>query len=44
VAEAFQTTADVVVMNHGQIQAHGPANVVLANRRQQLLRQLGEGT
>jgi molybdate transport system ATP-binding protein len=44
VAEAFQTTADVVVMDHGQIQAHGPAHVVLANRRQQLLRQLGEGT
>ena len=44
VAEAFQTTADVVVMDNGQIQAHGPAHVVLASRREQLLRQLGEGT
>lgn len=43
VAEAFQTTSDVVVMDHGQIQAHGPAHVVLASRREQLLRQLGEG-
>lgn len=42
VAEAFQTAADVVVINHGQIQAHGPAQVVLASRREQLLRQLGE--
>jgi ABC-type sulfate/molybdate transport systems ATPase subunit len=44
VAEAFQTGADVVVMDHGQIQAHGPAHVVLADRREQLLRQLGVGT
>ena len=41
VAEAFQTAADVMVIDHGQIQAHGPAHVVLANRREQLLRQLG---
>jgi molybdate transport system ATP-binding protein len=41
VAEAFQTTADVVVIDHGEIQAHGPARVVLADRREQLLRQLG---
>jgi molybdate transport system ATP-binding protein len=41
VAEAFQTSADVVVIDHGQIQAHGPAEVVLAGRREQLLRQLG---
>jgi molybdate transport system ATP-binding protein len=41
VAEAFQTAADVVVIEHGQIQAHGPAQVVLASRREQLLRQLG---
>jgi molybdate transport system ATP-binding protein len=40
VAEAFQTAADVVVIDHGQIQAHGPAHEVLANRREQLLRQL----
>ncbi len=44
VAEAFQTAADVVVIGHGQIQAHGPARVVLAGRREQLLRQLGKGT
>ena len=42
VAEAFQTAADVIVMDRGQIQAHGPAHVVLASRREQLLRQLGE--
>jgi molybdate transport system ATP-binding protein len=41
VAEAFQTGADVMVMNGGRIQAHGPAKVVLASRREQLLRQLG---
>jgi molybdate transport system ATP-binding protein len=41
VAEAFQTAADVVVIDRGQIQAHGPAEVVLAGRRDQLLRQLG---
>jgi ABC-type sulfate/molybdate transport systems ATPase subunit len=44
VAEAFQTEADVVVIDRGEIQAHGPAQVVLASRREQLLRQLGEGT
>lgn len=43
VAEAFETAADVMVIDHGQIQAHGPAHVVLAHRREQLLRQLGEG-
>ena len=43
VAEAFQTAADVMVIDSGQIQAHGPAQVVLASRREQLLRQLGEG-
>ena len=41
VAEAFQTTADVIVIDHGEIQAHGPAQVVLVPRREQLLRQLG---
>jgi molybdate transport system ATP-binding protein len=41
VAEAFQTAADVMVIERGQIQAHGPANVVLACQREQLLRQLG---
>ena len=43
VAEAFQASADVMVIDHGQIQAHGPAHVVLAARREQLLRQLGGG-
>lgn len=41
VAEAFQTSADVMVIEGGQIQAHGPARVVLDARREQLLRQLG---
>jgi molybdate transport system ATP-binding protein len=42
IAEAFQTAPDVMVMDRGQIQAHGPAHVVLAGRREQLLRQLGD--
>jgi molybdate transport system ATP-binding protein len=41
VAEAFQTQADVLVMDGGKIQAHGPAQVVLGARRLELLRQLG---
>jgi ABC-type molybdate transport system ATPase subunit len=41
VAEAFQTAADVMVIEHGEIKAHGPAHVVLASQREQLLRQLG---
>jgi molybdate transport system ATP-binding protein len=41
VAEVFQTAADVMVIESGQIQAHGSAAVVLAARREQLLRQLG---
>jgi ABC-type sulfate/molybdate transport systems ATPase subunit len=40
VAEAFQTAADVMVMKRGQIQAQGPPETVLANQREQLLRQL----
>jgi molybdate transport system ATP-binding protein len=44
VAEAFQTAADVVVLDHGKVQAHGPAQVVLACHREQLLRQLGSST
>jgi molybdate transport system ATP-binding protein len=43
VAEAFQTEADVMVIDQGQIRAHGPAQVVLATQREQLLRQLGVG-
>jgi len=41
VVEAFQTAADVIVIESGQIQAHGPAPLALAARRDQLLRQLG---
>ena len=44
VAEAFQTAADVLVLDHGQFQAHGPAHAVLAGHREQLLRQLGSST
>jgi molybdate transport system ATP-binding protein len=41
VAEAFQTAAEVMVIERGRIQAQGPAEVVLAARRDQLLRRLG---
>jgi molybdate transport system ATP-binding protein len=41
VAEAFQTVADVIVIDHGQVEAHGPAQQVLAARREQLFQQLG---
>ena len=44
VAEAFQTAAEVMVIDQGEIRAHGPAQVVLAGQREQLLRQLGEGS
>jgi molybdate transport system ATP-binding protein len=40
VAEAFQTGADVIVLRNGRIEAHGPASVVLAKEREQLLQQL----
>ena len=40
VAEAFQTGAEVLVIEAGRIQAQGPARQVLATRREQLLRQL----
>jgi ABC-type sulfate/molybdate transport systems ATPase subunit len=40
VAEIFETGADVVVMDRGGIQAHGPARSVLAQQRQELLRRL----
>jgi ABC-type sulfate/molybdate transport systems ATPase subunit len=42
VSEAFQTEAEVIVMDAGQIKAQGPASTVLAAKREQLLRQLGE--
>jgi molybdate transport system ATP-binding protein len=41
VAEAFQSAEEVIVLESGQIQASGPPQVVLAARREQLLRQLG---
>lgn len=40
VAEAFQTSADVMVIERGQIKAQGPPETVLAPQREQLLRQL----
>ena len=41
VAEAFSTQGDVIVMAEGRMQAQGPARIVLAAQRDQLLRQLG---
>ena len=41
VAEAFQTGADVLVMDRGRITAQGPAALVLHRQREALLRQLG---
>jgi molybdate transport system ATP-binding protein len=40
VAEAFQTAADVMVIEKGQIKAQGPPETVLSSQREQLLRQL----
>jgi molybdate transport system ATP-binding protein len=40
VAEAFRTASDVLVIEKGQIKAQGPPEKVLANQREQLLRQL----
>ena len=42
VVEAFETGAEVLMMRNGQIEAQGPAGVVLAEQRERLLRQLGE--
>ena len=41
VGEVFQTGSDVLVMDGGRILARGSAEVVLAEQRQKLLRQLG---
>ena len=41
VAEAFQTGAEVLVLEGGRLVAQGPAKSVLASRREALLRQLG---
>jgi molybdate transport system ATP-binding protein len=40
IAEAFQAASDVLVIERGQIQAQGPPETMLANQRDQLLRQL----
>ncbi len=39
-AEAYQTLADVIVMQDGRVAAHGAARDVLAEERDRLLRQL----
>jgi ABC-type sulfate/molybdate transport systems ATPase subunit len=40
VAEAYQTAAQVIVIEDGKIEKQGPVQEVLASRREQLLRQL----
>jgi molybdate transport system ATP-binding protein len=40
-SEAYQTAADVIVMERGRVEVQGPVQEVLASRRQRLLRQLG---
>lgn len=41
VAEAYQTGADVIVIENGRIERQGPVHEVLALHREKLLRQLG---
>jgi molybdate transport system ATP-binding protein len=41
VAEAYQTEADVIVVENGRIETQGPVAEVLASRRLHLLQQLG---
>jgi ABC-type sulfate/molybdate transport systems ATPase subunit len=41
VAEAYQTAADVIVVENGRLETQGPVEQVLATRRERLLRQLG---
>ena len=41
-AEAYQTDADVIVMQDGCVVAHGPARDVLAEERDRLLRRLAD--
>ena len=43
VADAFVPMADVVVLEGGQVTAQGPATVVLARQREELLARLGSG-
>jgi molybdate transport system ATP-binding protein len=40
-AEAYQTAADVIVIENGRLEVQGPVEQVLAPRRERLLRQLG---
>ncbi|HYK34554.1 ATP-binding cassette domain-containing protein [Alloacidobacterium sp.] len=40
-AEAYQTAADVIVIENGRLDVQGPVQQVLASRRERLLRQLG---
>ncbi|HZU10029.1 MAG TPA: ATP-binding cassette domain-containing protein [Pseudacidobacterium sp.] len=40
-AEAYQTNAEVIVLDNGRIETQGPVHEVLAPKRAQLLRQLG---
>jgi len=41
IAEAYQTGADVIVIENGRMETQGPVQQVLAPRRERLLRQLG---
>jgi ABC-type sulfate/molybdate transport systems ATPase subunit len=41
IAEAYQTGADVIVIENGRVEIQGPVQEVLAPRRERLLRQLG---
>lgn len=41
VTEALETAAEVILLEHGQVKDQGPASVVLAAQRKQLLLQLG---
>ena len=43
VAEAFQTSADVIVLRDGKVQAQGAASAVLAGERERLLGYLNYG-
>jgi molybdate transport system ATP-binding protein len=44
IAEAYQTGAEVIVVENGRTEAQGPVQEILASRREHLLRQLGAVT
>jgi len=44
IAEAYQTGAEVIVVENGRTEAQGPVQEILASRREHLLRQLGATT